>query len=431
MWIVGNVIRAIIGVTNVLFGYMHVLQVKPGPDKKRIAGLYVGVVLCMGINAACRYPIDIRLLSKAFPLLIPLLVFKENKIRNLLLYPGAFVCTSIVGVGISFVVAIVMNQPQAQLSQRLEIAILVESVFPFFVLAALAWYKGSKKMIMLYYSKSIYCSFTLISFLFYLLIGLIQFVGNHNRIPTVQMNILGLLMSLVGMTVLVILIWLTSVVHKKDILLSEKNMLDAYVEGQDKYIQLMFEKDREMRSFRHDVNEHMQVLSTCIEQGKYRDALIHVQRMQEDYHRSELKRYTGIVSVDIILSEKKVRMDKQQIDFRTEISGFRPGEHIDGYDICTLLINVLNNAIEACEQEAIGKRSIELILRQDNGRIYICARNTCSRTITYDRLGRPLTTKTGSDHGFGTRNICGVVDKYQGEVMFYTEKEYFITEIII
>jgi sensor histidine kinase regulating citrate/malate metabolism len=56
-------------------------------------------------------------------------------------------------------------------------------------------------------------------------------------------------------------------------------------------------------------------------------------------------------------------------------------------------------------------------------------------SVTNATLGRPqknfLTTKLGSDHGFGLRRIDQLVAKYGGYVNRQTEEGIFATEIAI
>ena len=102
------------------------------------------------------------------------------------------------------------------------------------------------------------------------------------------------------------------------------------------------------------------------------------------------------------------------------------GVNIAETDICILLGNILDNAIEACEQLS-AKKTIELKIRCINGMLYIGCKNPTKQSDV-----SLITTKPDkSQHGFGTVTIKKIANKYGGHANYKIDESLFVCEIII
>ena len=101
-------------------------------------------------------------------------------------------------------------------------------------------------------------------------------------------------------------------------------------------------------------------------------------------------------------------------------------------EICTLFGNCLDNAIEAVMKiNDIDKRNINLIVRNVHSFISITIENYYVGNILLNSDGLPMTTKSNKDyHGFGTKSIKMIVNKYQGDLKITTKKNIFTLSIL-
>lgn len=99
-------------------------------------------------------------------------------------------------------------------------------------------------------------------------------------------------------------------------------------------------------------------------------------------------------------------------------------------DICVIIGNLLDNAIEACEKEKEkDKQFIRVYIDILKQQLYIYISN--SMTDDIQKSGeRYITTKNGS-HGFGLLRIDRVVKKYGGYLNRQHEEGVFATEIML
>ncbi|MCM1500200.1 MAG: ATP-binding protein [Clostridium sp.] len=352
----------------------------------------------------------------------------------LLLYPCAFMISSTGNVAVSFLMAIILNIPQATVADNPVLELMANSFFT--VLMIIIYLRRriyhSHKQHTLTFSNPVYIVTTAGNIIFYLLIGLVQYIGSLHHIPSTEANILGFFLSCASMIFCLFFLWLSGTIYKNETLHVEKNILNVYLTEQEKYIQLILEKDKEMRSFRHDVKEHLYILSRCLEQRNYEEAKRYITKINECFSVAQLKRYTGIITIDAIISEKKNCMDTEGISFTCEINANKLPEHIIMYDVCTILINVLNNAIEACEDLEAENRNIRLIMDTTAEKLYIYEKNPLGHEIVFDENQNPISSqKDDSRHGFGSKNIRNVAEKYGGIINYTVSNQFFTIEVII
>jgi len=426
--------EAVIALSNILLCYTQVLNIEISKTRQKIYLAYAGIILCNVVNICCGLKLSPAIVNTVCGLLGPLLAMDGKRGRNILLYPCVFIISSIMNMAVSFLMAIILKISQPQVSSNIALTLLADSFFTM-LMAALCLIKRIKRVrttAVLFFDRAIYIAMTIGAVVFYLLIGLVQYMSAAHEILEVEFNLLGFFLSFVGILFFLCLLWISATIYKNEAFRNEKNMLNLYLSEQEKYIQLILEKDKDMRKFRHDVKEHMYIVSKCMEQEDYKEAQRHISKLWEDFDKAQMKRYTGITAIDVIISEKKSYMEKKGISFACEINALKLPENIELYDVCTLLMNILNNAIEACECLEPPDKLIKLVVEVDGENFYLFEKNKTKYNVEFAQDGNPVTTKRDSmKHGFGSRNIRNVVKKYDGEIKYSVQNQCFIVEIII
>lgn len=138
---------------------------------------------------------------------------------------------------------------------------------------------------------------------------------------------------------------------------------------------------------------------------------------------------SGNDTIDLILTEKSLICQKERIKFSYIIDGSRLA-FMDVADMYVLFGNALDNAIEAVRQEPEERRIISLNIQQTGEMLLIHLENYCSRSVLFTD-GLPETAKEDkANHGFGTRSIRYLVEKYHGFVEMRQDEDKFILEIL-
>lgn len=99
---------------------------------------------------------------------------------------------------------------------------------------------------------------------------------------------------------------------------------------------------------------------------------------------------------------------------------------IDDLDLCIILGNCLENAIEACTTINNAElRFIDLKATLSKGYLIISIVNSYNGDLQQDDNHNFLSTKAGPDHGIGLSSVKTLVKKYQGQCSFFPEQGVF------
>ena len=105
---------------------------------------------------------------------------------------------------------------------------------------------------------------------------------------------------------------------------------------------------------------------------------------------------------------------------------------VGGKKRCTIISNLLNNAIEACEKIQEDKRIIEFEIVGYNSQIFISVCNSYDMESIINQKQKFITTKEDKlNHGIVLENVRRTVKKYDGDMRISQENERFIVSINI
>lgn len=142
---------------------------------------------------------------------------------------------------------------------------------------------------------------------------------------------------------------------------------------------------------------------------------------------------TGNAAIDLVFTEISWRCLKNSVKFDYIIDG-SDYDFMVMEDIYSMFFNALDNAIESVEREEdTDKRMISLKSVLQGDLLYVQVLNYCTLKPEF-KDGLPLTTKKdGSNlHGFGTKSLRYIAEKYGGSVrMGLTDDGFFDLEILL
>lgn len=104
----------------------------------------------------------------------------------------------------------------------------------------------------------------------------------------------------------------------------------------------------------------------------------------------------------------------------------------DNADMCIILGNALDNALEANIRADIEKRYVKLNMRMDMNNLAVIIENSFDGHISKNKIGKILTVKSNKiDHGLGLDSIQKAVNKYHGFMKTSYTKSVFVLEILL
>lgn len=185
-----------------------------------------------------------------------------------------------------------------------------------------------------------------------------------------------------------------------------------------------------MRGWRHDYKNHIQAMKAHLALKQYGELGEYLDMLDVDLKTVDTVIKTGNIRLDAILNSKLSLMANKKI--RVNAKAQVPQKlTVSEVDLCVLLGNLLNNAMESCEQiENEQDRFIRIYIGVLKQQLYLSVTNSAGKEIKKIGRGCYLTTK-GEGHGFGLRRIDALVKKYGGYCNRQNEPSVFATEILL
>lgn len=181
----------------------------------------------------------------------------------------------------------------------------------------------------------------------------------------------------------------------------------------ERHMETVGEQYRQTRKAWHDMKNHGLCLAQLLAEGKVDEASCYLKQLDIRIEEGKPAVQTGSVFADALLNPKYQQACEMGIDISISMAVPKE-EQIAPVDICCLLANALDNAIEACERE--GRESagwIRMKARMYAGYWMLEVRNSIHSPVRM-KNGRLLSSKRIETGGVGLQNMKAVVERYGG-----------------
>lgn len=186
---------------------------------------------------------------------------------------------------------------------------------------------------------------------------------------------------------------------------------------------------KQMRGWRHDYRNHIQTMKVLASNGDMEGIKEYLNKLDTDLNTVDIAIKTGNAMADAIINSKVSLARSRDID--VSIDAHIPIKlKISELDLCCILGNLFDNAIEASMPLPKEKRLIRVYMDIKGTQLYISFTNFIS-TKKLTKLGNSFVTTKGEGHGFGLVRIDNIVGRLDGYLSRNSEDGAFTTEILI
>ena len=180
-----------------------------------------------------------------------------------------------------------------------------------------------------------------------------------------------------------------------------------------------------MRGWRHDYRHHIQTMKVHVANGEYDAIGKYLDMLDDDLTNVETRIRTGNKMADAILNSKLTLAAQKQIKVNAEAK-IPVSLSVSELDLCIIIGNLLDNAIEACAEIPVEERMIRVYMEMKGNFLYLSVINTAA-----GKKKHSFRSTKGEGHGLGLGRIDQVVRKYDGYLTRASEDGVFSTEIIL
>ena len=168
------------------------------------------------------------------------------------------------------------------------------------------------------------------------------------------------------------------------------------------------------RVYRHDLHHHLAALDAILSRAAGgEDARRYIRDLRGALSETLPENWCASGSINAMLSAylSQARENGCQVAVEMQLPELFPFDEID---LCVMLANALENAVNACRELPEEKRYIRLSAElTDNQRFILTVENACACKVDFGPDGLPAVASRPG-HGLGLRSISAVVEKYRG-----------------
>lgn len=177
----------------------------------------------------------------------------------------------------------------------------------------------------------------------------------------------------------------------------------------------------------HDMKNHILILQNLFETKKYSEVEKYISSLSEAASVLDYT-WTGSDIIDCILNIKKTLCEQMNITLIIDVDPI--GVDLDRIAVSTIMSNLLDNAIEACQKFEDEIPYIKVAIRHINDMIFIKIQNPVYDVANFQK-GNLVTTKINekNQHGWGLKCVETAVKKVDG-VFHYSCNKGEITSVV-
>jgi len=357
-----------------------------------------------------------------------LVIFKgsifSNIITTFLIIAIIGICELVSALLISAITGIEINSVLGQVFGRFE-AMVISHTFLIFIYLFIKKGRSRDKMIL---SNNRY--YLLVSLLLFLTVFTIIIVvwiyGNVDINESLNTNLVLLTICISSVSLLSII--LTDKIikemnerHKNELELQHMKMEHTYFSDVNSVLE-------EIRILRHDMRGELVVIHGYNEMNQRDKINTHIEKKLRELDIHLLPRMDNDNILTSFINFKIKEACSHNIEVIMESNLTEEDEiNIDKEDICRVLNNIINNAIEACEH--VEGKYIKLQIDMVSNCLIIKAENPFKGEVKTQ--GDKLITlkKDKARHGYGLKSVKGIAEKYGGFMNINYGNNIFILEV--
>lgn len=204
---------------------------------------------------------------------------------------------------------------------------------------------------------------------------------------------------------------------------NENKFLKEKEQMQYEYYEMVSKREENVRKISHDIKNNLQIMSTLKDE---KERLTIAEDINDSLNKYSLVKYSTQDILNVILNIK-VKESKEanvdlNIDIKTNLS------FMESIDISNLITNILDNSIRAASIS--NEKEIKFSIRKKINFIIIECSNSYSEEVKFNKKKELISTKNGN-HGYGSKIIKNIVEKYNGELNYEVTTNKFIVNIMI
>lgn len=209
-------------------------------------------------------------------------------------------------------------------------------------------------------------------------------------------------------------------------------VIENYMTQNDRELLRLNQQSLEdMRKIRHDIKNHFAYLEVLLREGRQKEAMRYFEELQTGIlpQLSYIDCGNRVVSAILNLETAKARAQGILLDYRCMVEPELP---VRDNDLCALMTNLIDNAVEAMIRQGQTDGAVEVGLRQKGSSLYLCVINPVDGALKPEDLLSLRTTKEDRAlHGYGHKIVEGIAARYDGAINREIRDGRYIVDVVL
>lgn len=238
-----------------------------------------------------------------------------------------------------------------------------------------------------------------------------------------------LLLSEIGLVALnIVCLYIMISLNQSNRTAEELKLKEQQLKHDIQYAETVRSQYQEIRQIRHDIKQHLDAVSGLQLEGKIDAAQKYISEISSGLESIEMFMDVGNDFVNAILNSKLSIAKSKGIEVLCSSSSEVNG--ISEYDLCNLIGNMLDNAIEAAQKTG-DNAVVEVSIYSDKYKLMITVANSILQSVLNGNSKLNTIKSKAELHGFGVKSIKTIAEKYGGSADFYEENLTFFCRVIL
>lgn len=206
----------------------------------------------------------------------------------------------------------------------------------------------------------------------------------------------------------------------------EQRQMKRQLAMQVEHLRQINQKVEESAKLRHDFRHHLRTLMALAGEGRCGELENYIRGITVINEGTRIGKLTENIELDALVQYYSNLAQSSGIQFRARLS-LPAALDFPMVDLCGLLGNLLENAVEACQRQRVGDKTIFIAGRTQDGQLEFVIDNSFDGEIK--RKGANYLSSKRSGSGLGIPSVLETVERYGGVINLYDDEKGFHAEV--
>ncbi|MCI9154511.1 ATP-binding protein [Lachnospiraceae bacterium] len=256
---------------------------------------------------------------------------------------------------------------------------------------------------------------------YHIAIARMMYEGREQEAGTMGLSLVGVM--LITLFTGIVYLKNKTIEKEKELLIMRETMVtQKYTE-----LETVMEKNRQLS---HDLKNHILVLKHFKMEENYEGIDKYIEEIEQNFFEIKKRVWTGNQIADMLLEQKRTLAEQEGITFTIQAVPITEWM-FDDSETCSLLGNLLDNAIEACNRmEENADKWISIKIENQKQILFIKIENAVSEAPVM-KNGRPVSMKHDKmRHGYGLKSVERILNKYDGTIVYLSRNKAFQIKLL-